>query len=130
MRIVTNDIRDGHRWMNRERRDHGRERPIPADSVLHLDGPARPVTRPSQKIDREERKAWVRLALELLGATDRDIIQLRQWEKVSFGEIGERLGINEDAARMRHGRALKKLAEKVMSLRGGAVQRCLEEDEV
>ena len=124
-RIVTNDIRDGHRWMNRQRRDQGRERGLARDSVLHLDAPEQQVTRPSERADREERRNWVRLALELLGEEDRLLIQARQYDEESFVDIGERLGVAADAARMRHNRALKKLAEKVLQLRSGGAGAAL-----
>lgn len=124
-RIVTNDIQDQHRWAYRQRRDQAREQPIARDSVLHLDRPMQSVTRPSENVDRDERKAWVRLAIELMDPEDRQILQQRQWESTAFAEIAAQLGVSEDAARMRHNRALKRLAEKVIELRNGSVARFL-----
>ena len=127
-RIVANDIHDRHRWMKRERRDAGREGPVASDSVLKLDEPVKDVTRPSETIDRNERQAWVRLAIQLLDPEDRLAVRMRQWDQASFAEIGERLGISEDAARMRHNRALRRLAEKVIDLRSGSIARFLRDD--
>ena len=47
--------------------------------------------------------------LESLGETDRTAILLRYYEQKGWTEIGEKLGVNEDAARVRVNRALEKL---------------------
>lgn len=118
-RIVENNIRDQNKGLRRLRRDAVREKAVTRDSVLCLDPPARSVTRPSQAASRNEETEWVRLALELLDAKDRGVLWLREWEKLPFAEIGERLGIPHNTARMRFQRALPKLAEKVAQLRLG-----------
>lgn len=38
-----------------------------------------------------------------------DILHLRYWSQMTFGEIGNYLNINESAAKVRHHRALKKM---------------------
>lgn len=48
-------------------------------------------------------------ALAALGETDRQAVLLRFFENRSLAEVGQRLGLGEDAARKRIGRALKKL---------------------
>jgi RNA polymerase sigma factor (sigma-70 family) len=48
-------------------------------------------------------------ALATLKSGDREIILLRFFHELSFGETGEALGISEDAAKMRVGRAVEKL---------------------
>lgn len=50
-------------------------------------------------------------ALALLGAPDRDALFLRFFEQRSLREVGDRLGLGEDAARMRLARALDRLRE-------------------
>jgi RNA polymerase sigma factor (sigma-70 family) len=58
---------------------------------------------------------WERLqpvldeAMHGLGAGDREAILLRYFQAKRFAEVGERLGVTEDAARMRVERALDKL---------------------
>ncbi|MBL8755170.1 MAG: hypothetical protein JNK15_17835, partial [Planctomycetes bacterium] len=64
---------------------------------------------------------WVRLALELLEPEDREIVRLRDYDQLSFGAIAAQLGLTEDAARMRHKRAMPKLARTLESLRTGRV---------
>src|SRR5205823_9468981 len=52
-----------------------------------------------------------------LGEADRTAILLRFFEQRDFGSVGEALGSNEDAARMRVNRALEKL-ESLLKHRG------------
>jgi len=120
-RIVENSLRDMADFHGAERRALRRERAIPSDSVLHLDRPHESVTRPSENAERHEQEAWVALALELLEPDDRRVILLRQWEGLEFAEVGQRLGLSEDAARMRFQRALPRLARKLEELRAGAL---------
>ena len=88
-------------------------------SVLCLDPRARTGSSPSQQASRSEEEAWLRLALDLLEPDDRDVIVLREWAGESFGAIAARLGIAENAARMRFSRALGRLADRVEALRRG-----------
>jgi RNA polymerase sigma factor (sigma-70 family) len=65
----------------------------------------------------ETGRAWEQLApaldeaLATLGAKDRNAILLRFFEKKNFGEIGSRLGGNENSARVRVVRAVEKLRQ-------------------
>ena len=102
-------------------------REVPSDTVLSLDPPVDTVTRPPQAAERDEQQAWVRLALEFLAPLDRETIWLHEWENLNFRQIGERLNISEDAARMRFQRALPKLAKRVQELQSGKVGDVLEE---
>jgi len=123
-RIVEHNLRDHGRWFARERRDVQRNRPIPSDTVMQLDPPVRCVTRPSEAgslAEREEQKEWIRLAVELLDPMDRDVLQLRVFDGMSFEEIGERIGVSANAARLRHRRALPRLARKVRELARGRI---------
>jgi RNA polymerase sigma-70 factor (ECF subfamily) len=118
-RIVENVLRDQYERFNAGRRRVDREQPMPQESILPLDAGARSVTRPSQAVQRDEAKDWVRLAMELLEAGDRRVIKLRQWERRSFAEIGEQLEISEDTARKRFDRAVQKLTRKLRELQSG-----------
>ncbi len=119
-RIIENVLRDRNDWFRAKRRAVSKERRMGSTMVLDLDRRAPTVARPSQEAIREEQEAWTRLALELLEPEDRDIITMRHWEGLSFAEIGERLGVGTDAARMRLNRALPKLAKRLVELRGSA----------
>lgn len=119
--IVENMLRERHAFYGRLRRDRARQEPLPSDSVLCLDPRLRTATTPSQNASRNEEEAWLRLALELLAPEDRDVITLRTWGGLTFAQVGERLGLEDNAARMRFGRALQHLADKVLSLRRGEI---------
>lgn len=115
-RIVENHLRDQWDWHSAQRRAPARERPLPTETVLHIDAG----TRPSEAASRGEVRDWIHLAMELLEPQDREVLILRQWDELTFPAIAERLGIAEDAARMRFRRALGRLGGKVRELRGGA----------
>jgi RNA polymerase sigma-70 factor (ECF subfamily) len=117
-RIIGNTLGHHYEWFTAKRRAMSRERPLPSDSILNLDDSGRVPGTPSQHARREEREAWARLGLELLGHEDREIVLLRIWEGYSFVELGEHLGIGADAARMRLHRAIHRMAEEVRQLRG------------
>lgn len=114
-RVVENVLVDQHHFHRAARRDLRRDQPLPDDTVLELDGGSA-VARPSEAASRNEERGWIRVALELLGADDRQVILLRDWEELGFGGIGERLGLSEHAARMRYVRALPRLAQAVHEL--------------
>ena len=114
LRIVENTLRMQHRDAHRKKRDIAREQRLQSSSVLDL---ASQVTRPSAAASRDEHRAWVQLALELVPDDQREVITLRDWDGLPFGEIAERLGILEDAARMRYQRALRGLALMLLQIK-------------
>jgi len=59
--------------------------------------------------DWEKLRPVIDAALDQLPATDRDAVLMRFFNNQSFGDIGIRLGVTENAARMRVDRALDKL---------------------
>jgi len=118
-RIVENVIRDKYDWFTAKRRLVAKERPLPKDTVLSLGSPGHAANTPSQAAHRNEREAWVRLGLELLNPSERDVVVLREWDGLTFPKIGEGLGISENAARMRFNRSLGRLSETVAALRRG-----------
>ena len=133
-RIAENVIRGQLDWLTAQRRSIHRERPLPGDTVLDLDGSMKTVREPGEQAERNEWDALVRLGIELVDAADRQILLLREWEDTPFAEIGRHLDISEDAARMRFHRAMARLAEKIVELRGGGIEAALgnsgEEDDL
>lgn len=91
-------------------------------------GPGRSHTGPQSRAVREEEGAWIRLARDLLSTDDQDALHLREWEGLAFADIGRRLGISEDAARMRCVRATRRLGEIVLLLKAGRLDQVLQED--
>ena len=127
-KIVENMLRGKWDWYKAKRRRISRLRPLPSDSILSLDPPKEGVSRPSQMARAHEREALIRLGMDLLDPEDSEIIVLHQWEGMTFADIGKQLQITPDAARMRHARAVSRLAEKVSLLRKGNLARALEEN--
>jgi RNA polymerase sigma-70 factor (ECF subfamily) len=66
---------------------------------------------PSQAAQRKSAGEALDAALEALSERHRAVIHLRLWDRLSFVEIGARMDLSEDAARMLYGRALAKLRE-------------------
>ncbi len=125
-RIAENVMRGQHQRFVAQRRLLHRERPLPRDSVLHLDGSLEPVRRPSEAAQQQEWQALVRFALELLEAEQREVILMREWEELPFAELGRTLGISEDAARMRYHRALARLADNILRIQQGKLGELLD----
>ena len=128
-RLIENVLRGKHDWHSAQRRSFDRERPLPSDSVLNFDTPRDAVTRPSEIAQQQEGELLVRLGIALLDPEDQEVLLCRQWDGLSFAEIGERLQVTEDAARMRFNRTLPRLAEKVDLLRKGDFETLLGPDE-
>lgn len=121
VRVIENTLRDKNDWFRAKRRNLGRVAPMPADSVLDLHSGIVVSSTPSRQVAREESRAWVRLALELLDPEDRKVILGRDYEDRSFVEIGEELGLSAAAVRMRWTRAVGRLAQTMLKLRAGEV---------
>jgi RNA polymerase sigma-70 factor (ECF subfamily) len=126
-RIVENVIRDGFDRASALRRGARRVKPLSGDSALRIDPPAASPTRPSVAAGEREERAWIPLALQLLEPDERRVLVEREWDGRSFAELGSALGVSEDAARMRYGRALSRLARAVAALRAGRLDEWLPE---
>jgi len=80
------------------------------------------VSRPSQAIfhplswEKSQNNAsreGLDAALGGLSERHRTVIHLRIWDQMSFAQIGTKLDVSEDAARMLYGRALARLRESM-----------------
>lgn len=92
------------------RRSVNREvRQADTSSVGNLFGVAGVDPTPSQQFAKDERAVRVREALTKLEESDREILLMRTFEALTYGEISYVLEIEEAAARKRHGRALVRL---------------------
>lgn len=117
--VIEKDVLDQIRWSTRKKRDRGREQSLHMDSSWVGGRPMHSVTRPSESAGRHERVEWIRAAMERLTKGDREVLELRVWQGLDYPAIGERVGLQPDAARMRTQRALHRLAKTVESMRGG-----------
>jgi RNA polymerase sigma-70 factor (ECF subfamily) len=92
------------------RRSVRREVPFPDQSSQLL---ARqllaPGATPIQQLDRAEREQRVSQAVARLAEIDREVLLLRNYEGLSYEEVGFLLDIDPATARKRHGRALLRL---------------------
>ena len=68
-----------------------------------------PTTATSPEANWEEIRPALDAAMHELKAADREAILLRYFENRPFAEVGAKLGVNENAARMRVDRAVEKL---------------------
>ncbi|MHC4942215.1 MAG: RNA polymerase sigma factor [Planctomycetota bacterium] len=119
LKIVENVLCKKYRWFTARRREIARERPLPSDTVLSLDLPQQQMNTPSKDAAKNEQEAWIRLGIELVKPEDREVLILRQWDGLSFEEIGERLGVSSGTAQVRHYRAVTRLSKIVTALRRG-----------
>jgi RNA polymerase sigma-70 factor (ECF subfamily) len=98
------------RHVEATRRATGCESPLPDPSVLLL---ARQLlaggSTPSQSLHRRELARRVRQAVAQLTEADREILFMRNYEGFSYQEVGCLLGIENNTARQRYGRALIRL---------------------
>jgi RNA polymerase sigma-70 factor (ECF subfamily) len=99
------------RHLGAGRRAVGREAALPDASS---DGLARKLvgrgSLPGQALERAERAAVVRRALARLSAEDREVLLMRNYEELPYGEIAVLMDVTPAAARQRHGRALVRLS--------------------
>lgn len=122
--IVLNVIRGRHRALQTLKRAAKREQAIGTDSVLMLDPPARTAARPDEQAAQGEQEEWLRLAFLLLDPDDQQVIDLH-WQGKTDGEIGEVVGAVANTARMRRQRAMARLAQIVLDVKAGRVDRVI-----
>jgi RNA polymerase sigma-70 factor, ECF subfamily len=94
---------------------NARRRPRAArlGSSLEAGAPAGTTTSPSQAAQNEAAREALDAALLGLSERHRTIIHMRIWDQMSFAQIGTKLNVSEDAARMLWGRAIAKLRESM-----------------
>ena len=78
------------------------------------------LTRPSLAAVRAEMKVRLQEALNRMEPLDREVLALRHFEQLSTAETAQVLGIQEEAAKKRHLRALRRLRQVLDDLPGGA----------
>ena len=71
---------------------------------------------PSQHLAKQDLIQRMRQAMNNLPQNHREILLLRNVEKLSYDDIGYILGIEAAAARKRHGRALVRLSNELRQL--------------
>jgi len=108
-RAAVLKLADRARFWGAERRDAGREQPLPSASGAGAPGPA---TTPSQIAIHHEELARFEAAVASLPERSREVLALRLVEGLSHREMAERLGTSEANSRMLLSRALAQLAQR------------------
>ncbi len=114
-KLVQNEIRDLADYNKAEKRNFAKEiSPIedPENKRSLLSQlPADSIYRPSFQVQLKEDVLQLEKALDQLPETQREVIILRQYEGMSFKDVGEKISCSEDAARMQFARAMDKLTD-------------------
>ena len=92
-----------------EKRDVARQRPLPDhSSVMIAQRLIGDLHSPSEMVAKQQTTRQITRAVNQLPASDREMLLLRHVEGLSHREIAEILDIEEEAARKRYGRVLKR----------------------
>jgi RNA polymerase sigma-70 factor (ECF subfamily) len=108
--VLLNKLRElRQRYHRVQSRQVGRETPLEAHDHLIPDD----ASSPSAVAARQEQEALLVAAVARLPETYQAVIRWRSWDRLSFAEIGRRLGRSEDAVRMLWGRAINRLEKEL-----------------
>ena len=114
-KLVQNEIRDLADYHGAAKRDFAKEKENKKDSSIDSSVlsniPANSEWRPSFQIKLKEDVLELEAAMDQLPEKQRDVVVMRQYEGMSFKEIGEELDCSEDAARIQFARAMDKLTD-------------------
>lgn len=114
--ILLNKLSELHnRYFEVEKREVGRETSLDQSGEVGRlrDAIVGTAETPSSEAMRGEQEHLLLAALARLPELDRQVITWRNWDGLSFSEIGQRLGRSEDAARMFFGRSLERLLREL-----------------
>ncbi len=114
-KLVQNEIRDLADYHKAEKRNADREVTTTKESTDNRSVlsqiPADSLYKPSFQVRLKEDVLQLEAALDQLPEKQREVIIMRQYEGMSFKDIGEKLGCSEDAARMQFARAMDRLTD-------------------
>ncbi|HZW34350.1 MAG TPA: sigma-70 family RNA polymerase sigma factor [Isosphaeraceae bacterium] len=105
-------------------REHPGGLPLPDESALQLaERLVASGTSPSRRLLRDELRQQVRAALMRLAPNDREVLVMCYLEGLAFAAIAAILGITENAAKVRHFRALERIRKLMEHDDGGELGR-------
>jgi RNA polymerase sigma-70 factor, ECF subfamily len=111
-RLALDALLEVWRRHNRSPRDVARDLPLPEQSSVQLGlGLVHTGTSPSSAAAREEVRQRVCQVVELLREKDRQVLWMRHQDGLSHIEVGQVLGISDNAAMVRYTRALKRFKD-------------------
>jgi RNA polymerase sigma-70 factor, ECF subfamily len=113
--IVQHNVLDADKhYRGTNRRDLRRERTISDPTSSHTDwSPADPGPTPSQLLSKAERELQVAVAIESLPEDYRQVVLLRNLERLSFDDVAERMNRTRGACQMLWMRAVEQLRAKL-----------------
>ena len=109
-RILLNRLAEIGRWRRHAltpKKDGNELKQVLAAEVVD------PHSSPSSVVRHNEDRDLIRAALAQLPLEQHDVVRLRMERELSFRQIGDELGISEDAARMRYRRAFANLKKQL-----------------
>jgi RNA polymerase sigma-70 factor (ECF subfamily) len=119
-RIVRDCLIEAWRVHQRGPRNYRRDQPWPEQSSAQLVlGLVDPSTSPSQQAARADLRDRMQQLLQALPEKDREILWMRHYDQLSYQEAAAVLGISENAAMVRHARALQRLRQEWQRLYPG-----------
>lgn len=109
-RIVFDCLLETFRRESRDKRDLGRDRPMPSTSSAQLAmSLVHSGTSPSHAFARQEMAERMQKTLDMLSNRDQEVLWMRHYDQLSHREAADILGITESAATVRYVRALERL---------------------
>ncbi|MBC8352206.1 MAG: sigma-70 family RNA polymerase sigma factor [Planctomycetes bacterium] len=112
--ILLNDIKETRRRFRTAGRDVFREQGIDVGSVrLRAEQVAAAHATPATDAIAHEEADRLQAALDCLASDDREVIMLRNWQQLSFVDIGKRMGRSTEAARKLWSRAIIRLQDEL-----------------
>ena len=113
-RILIHEIVDSRRaFLAAGKRDIRRENPADGDPKLTAErlGVVDPDQTPATRAELTDDIDRLRVALQQLSPDYEAVIRMRNWERLTFAEIGRRMGRSEEAAKKLWARALTSLKD-------------------
>ncbi|HVJ87776.1 MAG TPA: sigma-70 family RNA polymerase sigma factor [Caulifigura sp.] len=114
-KILSHNTQDFIRRMRTEKRGGAKEIPLQGgnDSEGLFHDPASPEESPSQMLTGREREIALAQAIERLPDDYREVILLRNLQRLPFDDVAERMGRTRGAVQMLWSRAIQKLTEEM-----------------
>lgn len=112
--ILVHDLKQTRRYFHAEKRQVDAERPLAEESRLAESAQLSDnCDSPSSVISEREQEEHLYRALDGLSAAERQVIDLRNWQRLSFVEIGQEMNRSADAARKLWSRAIVRLQQRM-----------------
>ncbi|MEM6688881.1 MAG: sigma-70 family RNA polymerase sigma factor [Planctomycetota bacterium] len=112
--ILLKDLKQAGRHFRSAKRNINRERPMPDESVRNqASGFVDLGDSPSTAAALKEQELQLHRAIDALSEQEQQVIQLRNWQRLSFAEIGQQMDRSADAARKIWSRAIVRLQKEM-----------------